>query len=88
MAHWIHTVLAWHAANVAGNMVASLEMGILLLAVGRPLLRRLRNHLTADLREHVTAQVQQHVSGIHRRLDTMALRVLDTDNTQPPGEVP
>lgn len=85
MPHWILAVLAWHRTNVAGNMVASLEMGALLLLAGRPLLRRLRAHLTADLREHVTAQVEHHVGGIHARLDTIALRVLDDDAGHDPG---
>jgi hypothetical protein len=82
--HWILAVAHWHAVNVAGNIVASAEMGALLLLAGRPLLRRLRAHLTADLREHVTTQVEHHVGGLHARLDTLALRVID-GNDEPPG---
>jgi hypothetical protein len=75
--HWIRAVLHWHAVNVAGNLVASAEMGLLLLLAGRPLLRRLRARLAADLREHVTAQVERHVGGLHTRLDALVLRTLD-----------
>ncbi len=80
MPHWLAALLAWHRANVLGNIVASVEMGAVLLLAGRPLLRRLRAHLSAELRDHVTAQVEHHVGGVHARLDDIALRLLGNDD--------
>lgn len=65
--HWVTAVLAWHRANVLGNVVASLEMGAVLLLAGRPVLRR----LLARARHHLAAQVDEQLSPLHRRFDEM-----------------
>lgn len=76
MWHWLDALIAWHRANVLGNVVASLEMAAVALLAGRPLLRRLRRH--------VAEQIQDHVGGLHSRLDDLMAHLTGAET--PPEE--
>lgn len=80
--HWVTAILRWHYANVLGNFVATIEMGIILILVGRPILRR----LIRCTRAHLQHQIGLQMRPLHREFDQLWSHLLNIDTNDLDGD--